>query len=106
MTKFSFNYNIPSGKIPCTRLLQNTRIMDHSVVFSENFQFWKSKLMLQGGILTPGSLRILINQTLVLQKITKQSNGNYCCVASNEEGESQSEPFYLNVQCKYHTYVD
>ena len=41
------------------------------------------------------------NQTLVLQKITRKSAGNYSCIASNDEGENQSEPFYLDVKCKY-----
>ncbi|XP_065207097.1 nephrin-like isoform X2 [Planococcus citri] len=52
-----------------------------------------------GGILVQNSARIIIsNQTLVLQKITRKSAGNYSCIASNEEGENQSDPFYLDVK--------
>lgn len=51
-----------------------------------------------GGILVSSSRIIISNQTLVLQSISRQSAGNYCCIAANVEGETQSEPFYLNVK--------
>ncbi|KAL1110301.1 hypothetical protein AAG570_008378 [Ranatra chinensis] len=35
---------------------------------------------------------ILINQSLVLQKVTRQSAGRYACVAVNQEGETTNSP--------------
>ncbi|GLG93769.1 Uncharacterized protein GBIM_01122, partial [Gryllus bimaculatus] len=41
---------------------------------------------------------ILSNQTLVLQSVRNHSSGLYACIASNAEGEGESEPFHLNVK--------
>lgn len=44
---------------------------------------------------------IVSNHSLVLQSVSRKSAGNYSCVGFNAEGEGDSEPFYLNVLCKY-----
>ncbi|XP_068082837.1 nephrin-like [Anabrus simplex] len=41
---------------------------------------------------------ILSNQTLVLQSVDRNSSGLYTCVTSNTEGESESNPFNLDVK--------
>lgn len=40
------------------------------------------------------------NQSLVLQKITRNSSGNYSCSAINAEGETISNPLALRVKCE------
>lgn len=41
------------------------------------------------------------NQSLVLQRVTKQSAGNYSCSAINAEGETVSNQLELRVKCKF-----
>ena len=44
---------------------------------------------------------LLNNHSLVIQDIRRQQAGKYTCTASNVEGDSESKPFHLNVQCKF-----
>lgn len=41
------------------------------------------------------------NQSLVLQKVTKQSAGVYRCSVVNSEGETVSDDLNFRVQCKF-----
>ena len=41
---------------------------------------------------------ILINQSLVLQKVTRSAAGTYRCQAENTEGVGESNPLSLSVQ--------
>ncbi|XP_050691470.1 nephrin-like [Eriocheir sinensis] len=43
---------------------------------------------------------LISNQTLVLQHVTRASSGNYYCVASNIQGDGQSNPLRLKVKYK------
>lgn len=45
------------------------------------------------------------NQSLVLQKVTRQSSGNYSCSAINAEGETVSNQLELRVKCKLSLYI-
>lgn len=44
------------------------------------------------------------NQSLVLQKVTRNSSGNYSCSAINAEGETVSNQLPLRVKCKCFTH--
>ncbi|RZF47478.1 hypothetical protein LSTR_LSTR007405 [Laodelphax striatellus] len=48
--------------------------------------------------------RIVSNQTLILQAVSRTWAGVYVCLSSNSEGDSESRPFTLNIkyepQCK------
>jgi len=59
-------------------------------------------LLLQGVLLSHNqSARIIrSNQSLVLQKVTRQSAGNYVCIATNPEGETVSNELTFRVKCK------
>ena len=44
---------------------------------------------------------IVANQSLVLQGVSRASAGNYTCVGFNQEGEGESNSFFLDVMCEY-----
>lgn len=56
----------------------------------------------QGVVITHNTTARVIrsNQSLVLQKVTRQSSGNYSCSAINAEGETVSNQLELRVKCK------
>lgn len=45
------------------------------------------------------------NQSLVLQKVTRNSSGNYSCSAINAEGETVSNQLPLRVKCKCFSFL-
>ena len=46
---------------------------------------------------------IISGSSLVLQSVTRKQAGNYSCVASNIEGDTQSNSLKLKVMCKQAT---
>ena len=45
---------------------------------------------------------ILISDTsLVLQKVKRTQSGNYTCVASNLEGDAESNPLNVQIMCEF-----
>ncbi len=44
---------------------------------------------------------IMGNQSLVLQRLTRNASGTYHCVATNDEGTAFSNPVKLDIKCEY-----
>jgi Immunoglobulin domain len=70
-----------------------------------NYYFWlhtfQSSLWQDHIIPYNASARIIrSNQSLVLQKVNRNSTGNYSCSAINQEGETVSNQISLRVKCK------
>lgn len=76
-----------------------TYVLIYGWILSSNFQFY----WLQGVLIAHNASARVIrsNQSLVLQKITRNSTGNYSCSAINAEGETVSNQLPLRVKCKY-----
>ncbi|XP_075554964.1 synaptogenesis protein syg-2-like [Dermacentor variabilis] len=53
---------------------------------------------LDGKDLSPGRHVIMSNQSLVLQRVHRDSSGSYTCVASNRIGETESKPLKITVK--------
>lgn len=62
-----------------------------------------SRFIFKGVLLTHNASARIIrsNQSLVLQKVTRNSSGNYACSALNSEGETISNQLSLRVKCKH-----
>ena len=43
---------------------------------------------------------LITGESLVLQRVTRSRAGKYSCVASNSEGDTQSNVVELKVKCK------
>ncbi|KAH9361377.1 hypothetical protein HPB48_005226 [Haemaphysalis longicornis] len=56
---------------------------------------------LDGRDLLPGRHVIMSNQSLVLQRVHRDSSGSYTCVASNRIGETESEPLKITVKRRF-----
>ncbi|XP_054258720.1 nephrin-like [Macrosteles quadrilineatus] len=62
---------------------------------------WRRLTWLHDGVILSHNVSarlILINQSLVLQKVTRQSAGSYACVAVNSEGDTNSNTLHLRVK--------
>lgn len=72
----------------------------HSNLRLASFRF---SFLLQGLVIAHNASARVIrsNQSLVLQKVTRNSSGNYSCSAINAEGETVSNQLPLRVKCKY-----
>lgn len=44
---------------------------------------------------------VVANQSLILQKVTRQQRGKYTCSATNTEGQRLSDPVFLKVNCEW-----
>ena len=65
----------------------------HLIIITTTFQ---GKFLMEN--VTAGV--IVGNQTLALQRVQREQAGLYTCVASNTEGDGESNALYLDVKCK------
>lgn len=85
------------------RSLPEKNVFRISINFPPYFHQSKTALFFQD-IFLPHNMSSRIihsNQSLVLQKVTKQSAGVYRCSVVNSEGETVSDELHFRVQCKY-----
>lgn len=68
----------------------------------EKEKTWIFKIEIQGRALQQNSSAgiIMSNQSLVLQRIDRQTAGIYTCLATNIEGQGESNALALPVKCK------
>lgn len=61
----------------------------------------------QGKLIQPnsswsgGPIIITNNQTLIIQRIDRRWTGLFTCVASNVEGDGESNALAVNIKCKF-----
>lgn len=97
-----------STTYPCTPDGDSTFSRDRThIKLSHSFRFASrlisSRSRSQGLVIAHNASARVIrsNQSLVLQKVTRNSSGNYSCSAINAEGETVSNQLPLRVKCKY-----
>ena len=77
-----------------------------SINFKSKMKYFllrKCSLLFQGKVVQHSIEDGIIssNQSLVLQRISKVSAGNYTCTAFNSEGNGLSNHVKLNIKCKF-----
>lgn len=84
-------------------MFTNTKLFSISFLLFGCHQHHRSSCAAQSIILAHNTSARVIrsNQSLVLQKVTRQSSGNYSCSAINAEGETVSNQLELRVKCKF-----
>lgn len=53
-----------------------------------------------GQPLSSNHQQVIGNQSLLLQKVSREHRGSYSCTATNTEGQGESNQLFLRVQCK------
>lgn len=74
----------------------------------ETFRIITNYILLLQGILLNHNVTARIvrsNQSLVLQRVAKNSGGRYSCSATNPEGETISDELNLRVKCEWNSLV-
>lgn len=84
-------------ELGCTTILISCKNNYWKVIDTLFFTIFKGKTVTNN----PNGGTILANQSLVLQSVSRARAGIYTCVASNQEGDGESNPLYLDVKCEY-----
>lgn len=104
---FYYSSDVPSVTIKLGSSLSASDIDEGDDVYFEcevqaNPKTYRLSWFKDGKELQPASNVIMPgSDSLVLQKVTRASAGEYSCVATNDEGRATSRPVSLDVMCEY-----
>lgn len=89
--------------VPIDKYYCFNKFSSFSPIFSDIIFFFPFSFLFQGQTVQHNQKTgiIVSSGDLALQSVTRHQAGNYSCIASNVEGDGESNTVQLKVMCKY-----